>query len=185
MSEQQHSQWNLLPWRAEQRQQQRGNSVKFLVKSILFAVFLVLLAHVVFLLLLHIQDENNSVFSKKIKHLQSSAMPVQQAQQQIQVLQTQMTALQQLGTARDKPLKLLNAVSKMMPDGIYLTQLSLQNQHIEMLGSAETMDQVQQLLKNMQQNPLFLQPHLQSSNPVSNEAPYLYRFTIDAALGNQ
>jgi type IV pilus assembly protein PilN len=178
-------QWNLSPWREKQRRQQRGNNMKYLIKAVFFAVCLVALAHAVFLLLLHIQDEANSRASEKIKKLQSSAGPVQQVQQQIQQLQTQMGVLQQLSTTRDQSLVLLNAVSKVIPDGIYLTKLSLQSQHVEMLGSAETMDQVQQLLKNMQQNPLFLQPRLQESNPVSNEAPYLYRFTIETALGNQ
>lgn len=175
--------WNLLPWRAEEAQHVHRRGFMFLVKSILYSVLLYAIAHIALMGLLFFQEKYNQLLEKEFEKTAAQSTTTQSQKTQIKTMQAKILALQKLKQQQHPSLQLLNDLNHAMPDGVFLTQLSLQHNQIQLNGLAVTEDQANTLMKNLSAINNIAQPMLHNLQPDTSEPPYHFSFSVSATLG--
>jgi Tfp pilus assembly protein PilN len=170
--------WNLLPWRAQAQQATRQHFLVFLVKTIISAMVLIGIAHVVMLAGLYFLTHRNDAERRAIRTLQPHALTAQQLEQQIATLQGNVQFLQQFNSQRQPLVDLLTALSQVMTDGTFFTDVIYQNNMVTIKGRAETLDQVHQLVAKMQQQGTFQHLQLVGSASDTTILPYQIDFAV-------
>jgi Tfp pilus assembly protein PilN len=170
--------WNLLPWRAQAQQASRQHFLMFLLKTIISAIVLVGVAHLVMLSGLYFLTHRNDTVRQNIRTLQPHALTAQQLEQQTATLQGNVQFLHQLNSQRQPPVDLLAALPQVMTDGIFFTDVIYQSETVTIKGRAETLDQVHQLVTKMQQQGTFQHLQLIGSAPDTTIPPYQIDFSV-------
>ncbi|HEV2613514.1 MAG TPA: PilN domain-containing protein [Gammaproteobacteria bacterium] len=175
--------WNLYPWRAEEAQCVHRRGFIFLAKSMLYSILLYAIAHIALMGLLFSQEKYNQLLEKEFENTSAQSTTIQSQKTQIKTMQTEMLALQKLKQQQLPSLQLLNDLNHAMPDGVFLTQLSLQHNQIQLSGLAVTEDQTNMLMKNLSTINTLAQPTLHNLQPDTSEPPYHFSFSVSATLG--
>lgn len=175
--------WNLLPWRTEHAQLVHRRGFLLLAKSIIYSLLFCLVAHVALTGLIFSQQKYNQLLEKDFVNHWAATADIQSQKTQMKTMQSQMATLQKLKKQQLPSLQLLNSLNHAMPDGVFLTQLSLQNNQIQLAGLAVTQDQTDTLMQNLNTLQSFVSPTLNNLQADISVPPYHFSFTVSATLG--
>ena len=175
--------WNLLPWRAENAQFVHRHGILLLAKSIIYSILFCVAAYFALIALVFSQQKYNQLLEKNFEKTWVETATIQSQKTQIKTMQTEMLTLQKLKQQQLPSLQLLNALNHAMPDGVFLTQLSLHENNIQISGHSVTQEQIDPLMKNLKNIHTIVNPTLNNVQPDASEPPYHFSFTVSATQG--
>lgn len=152
---------NLLPHREAARKRRRE---AFFISLGVSAVVGGVIAGAVFLWYaaqISSQQGRNQVLQSEIKRLEGQIKDIATLQEEIAALKARQQAVEDLQSDRNMPVYLLNEMVRVLPDGVYITNLKQENQVISILGTAQSNERVSELLRNFSNgSQYFTKPEL-------------------------
>ena len=137
-------------------------------------------------------DAELAAAQQEVARLQSVLNEVQQAEQRQQQVQQRVTLIEQLQRGQNTPVQLLDHVSRSLPDMLWLTELSQQNDQVTIEGRSTTLISVSDFVGNLGTSPLLLKPvEIVSSQvetaqvagaPANAAAVEVINFTVQARI---
>ena len=95
------------------------------------------------------QEERNLVLATENKKLDSQIKDIATLQEEIAALRARQQAVEDLQADRNMPVHLLNEVSRLLPDGVYVNNIKQVNDTVFMNGVAQSNERVSELLRNL------------------------------------
>ncbi len=141
---------NLLPWREEQKEQQKREFVSFLGLGVVAASGLMLLVHMLIARQISFQNDTNLFLKNEIVKLDQQIAEIQALQKEKQQLLARMEIIQQLQTNRPQIVKLFDGIVRTVPEGLYLTNLARTGPNLVIDGKAESNTRVSTFMRNIE-----------------------------------
>lgn len=151
---------NLLPWREERKELLKKEFVTMLVFGIVVSCGLVLIMHMTVARQIAAQNDNNNYLKNEIKLLDDQIAQIQSLEKEKQQLLAKMEVIQQLQASRPEVVRLFDDIVRIIPPGLYLTNLSRTGNHILIDGKAESNTRVSTFMRNIEASGLFKTPDL-------------------------
>jgi type IV pilus assembly protein PilN len=151
---------NLLPWRAERKELLKKEFLTMLVFGIVVSCGLVLIMHMTVMRQIAGQNDNNTYLKNEIKQLDDQIAQIQSLEKEKQQLLAKMEVIQQLQASRPEVVRLFDAIVRIIPPGLFLTNLSRTGNHILLDGKAESNTRVSTFMRNIEASGLFKTPDL-------------------------
>jgi len=152
---------NLLPHREAARKRRRDVFNGSLAAS---AVLGGVIAGAIFLwyqAAISLQEGNNFILSNEISKLETQIKDIATLEQEITALRARQQAVEDLQSDRNLPVHLLTELVNQLPDGVYVTKMTQQDQLVTLNGTAQSNERVSELLRNLANNtPWFVKPEL-------------------------
>jgi len=152
---------NLLPHREAARKRRRDVFNGSLAAS---AVLGGVIAGAIFLwyqAAISLQEGNNFILSNEISKLETQIKDIATLEQEITALRARQQAVEDLQSDRNLPVHLLTELVNQLPDGVYVTKMTQQDQLVTLNGTAQSNERVSELLRNLSNNtPWFVKPEL-------------------------
>jgi type IV pilus assembly protein PilN len=95
------------------------------------------------------QQDRNRILASEIKKLDAQIKDIATLQEEIAALRARQQAVEDLQADRNMPVYLLNDVSRLLPDGVYLTAMKQTNDTVLLSGTAQSNERVSELLRNL------------------------------------
>lgn len=139
---------NLLPHREAARKRRREAFFVSLALSglaggiIAGAVFLWYAAQV------NAQQSRNVALQNEIKRLEGQIKDIATLQEEIAALRARQQAVEDLQSDRNLPVHMLNELTRLLPDGVYVHTLKQDGQVVTLIGVAQSNERVSELLRN-------------------------------------
>ena len=151
---------NLLPWREKMREAKKRHFVQLFATCLVTTLTITIAVHFVFTTQVKKQNRVNIMLQNEINQLDVKIVAVNNMKEQRDSLLSRMRVIQSLQQSRPLTVKLFDAVTRSLPDGVYLTQFSRQNVSLMMKGRAESNTRVSELMRALEQSPYFGFPQL-------------------------
>ncbi|MGD9591520.1 MAG: PilN domain-containing protein [Candidatus Berkiella sp.] len=151
---------NLLPWREEQKEQQKREFISFLGLGVVAATGLMLLVHMLIARQIAFQNESNTFLKNEITKLDQQIAQIQALKKEKQQLLARMEIIQQLQTNRPQIVRLFDGIIRTVPDGLYLTSLSRTGPNLVIDGKAESNTRVSTFMRNIESSNWLKNPVL-------------------------
>ncbi|MDB5954483.1 PilN domain-containing protein [Ramlibacter sp.] len=95
------------------------------------------------------QEDRNRMLTSEIKKLDSKIKDIASLQEEIAALRARQQAVEDLQADRNMPVHLLNELSRLLPDGVYVTSMKQTNDTVAINGVAQSNERVSELLRNL------------------------------------
>lgn len=151
---------NLLPWRAELRQQRQKEFVMLLGLVILAAAFIVYSIHGFYESSISEQNSRNSYLTAEIKQLDEKIKEIQELRKTRQQLVERMELIQALQGDRPIIVHVFDQLVRSVPDDLYFTHVDTKGNRITIKGVAKTNTRLSALMRNLGSSPWFDDPSL-------------------------
>jgi type IV pilus assembly protein PilN len=152
---------NLLPHREAARKKKRDQFYAVVVLAALAGVGISLLTYSSLQAAISGQMSNNAMLDGEIKSLDQKIKDIKGLQAQIEALQARQRAVEDVQSDRNQSVHMLAELVQQLPAGVLLTKLVQNEQTVLIGGSAQTNDQVSELLRNLGgRSPWFSRPEL-------------------------
>lgn len=140
---------NLLPWREERIEQQKQQFIFFISVCAGCAVLLLLTMHFFLSYKTNYQDNLNDHLRIEISGLDQKISSIATLQKEKESLLARMQVIQQLQRDRPKIVKLFDTITRTVPEGLYLTNLTRTGNYLLIEGKAESNTRVSKFMRNM------------------------------------
>ncbi len=140
---------NLLPWREEKIEQQKQQFIFFISVCAGCAVLVLLTMHFVLSYKINYQDNLNDHLRSEIVGLDQKVASIATLQKEKKSLLARMHVIQQLQRDRPKIVKLFDTITRTVPEGLYLTNLTRTGKYLLVEGKAESNTRVSKFMRNM------------------------------------
>jgi type IV pilus assembly protein PilN len=140
---------NLLPHREAARKKKRDQFYASMVLAALVGLVISLLSFSWFQAAIAGQRANNALLDGEIKTLDQKIKDIKGLQAQIEALQARQRAVEDVQSDRNQPVHMLAELVQQLPAGVLLSKLAQSEQTVLISGSAQTNDQVSELLRNL------------------------------------
>ncbi len=169
---------NLLPWRAELRQQQR---VEYLTVVGVCAVIAVLAfggIHLHFKNKISYQTSRNQFLQNQIALLDKKIEEIRDLERQKERLIARMRAIETLQTSRPLIVHLFDELVTTLPDGVYIKQISQKGSQITIRGIAQSNARVSSLMRNVERSEWVTNPILNVIQATTEDGQRIADFTL-------
>ena len=95
------------------------------------------------------QQQRNGVLATEITRLEGQIKDIASLQEEIASLRARQQAVEDLQADRNMPVHLLNELTRMLPDGVYLSGMKQTNDTVAISGVAQSNERVSELLRNL------------------------------------
>ena len=140
---------NLLPHREAARKRRRDVFYASLGASALAGVVIAGGIYLWFAAQISSQQNRNQILSQEIKRLEDQIKDIATLQAEIAALRARQQAVEDLQADRNMPVHLLNELSRLLPDGVYLTSMKQVNENVALAGVAQSNERVSELLRSL------------------------------------
>lgn len=151
---------NLLPWRAARKEEQKRLFGMASLASAGCSVGIVLLIHGWVSGMITWQSNQNSILKQEIQMFDQQLLEIEGLQQERDLLLARMNIIQQLQSNRPLSVKLFDTLVRIVPKGLYLTDLQRLDNQIVIEGRAESNTRVSKLMRNIEATEILKNPIL-------------------------
>ena len=95
------------------------------------------------------QQDRNRLLQSEITKLEAQIKDIATLQAEIAALRARQQAVEDLQADRNMPVHLLNEMVRLLPDGVYLTNMKQTNDTVAVAGIAQSNERVSELLRNL------------------------------------
>lgn len=106
------------------------------------------------------QQNRNMVLSNEIKRLDAQIKDIASLQEEIAALRARQNAVEDLQADRNMPVHLLNELVRLLPDGVYISNMKQNGTSVSLTGTAQSNERVAELLRNLSVGPWLTRPEL-------------------------
>ena len=174
------SNFNLLPWREQQREAKRHRFYIHINAAILSTVGMAVFTH--FLLQSHInaQKGRNHYLNQEIQQLNQKIQDMNALKAHRQDLLERIKTIEQLQAMRSASVHLFDEIANTLPNGIYLTHLLQSEAHIHLVGKTKSNTHVSEYMNRLNQSKWLSSSNLKgiSTKGDNKQAGYLRDFDL-------
>jgi len=152
---------NLLPWRDELRKQRRNQFYVALGGAAVAAALLLVLAYFAFDNVIDHQRDRNRLLQSEIKALDKRIEEILDLEDKKERLLARMRIIEQLQRSRPGIVHVFDELVKVLPDGVYLTEVKQTGRRLEIRGFAESNTRVSALMRNIDRSDWLADPDLE------------------------
>ncbi len=179
---------NLLPHREAARKKKREQFVAAVVLAALVGMGISLMAFSWYQAAIHNQRAINAMLDTEILNLDQQIKDIKGLESQIEALQARQRTVEDVQADRNQSVHLLTELAQQLPPGILLTKVSQTDQLVLINGTAQSNEQVSDLLRNLASGSTwFSKPELLESVAATMALPTreqraLFNFSLRAVL---
>ncbi|WP_077340049.1 PilN domain-containing protein [Pseudocolwellia agarivorans] len=169
---------NLLPWReeAEKAKQREFFSILALVAIVAFA--LVFAISQFYQAKIDGQNTRNQYLKNEIQILDIRIAEIKTLDEKKKELEQRMSVVEQLQRSRNVGTQVLNEIAKVVPNGIYLTELKKQDNTLELVGKSESNNHLANMIREIERSDLFVDAVLESITSTDAKSKLLSDFKM-------
>jgi len=146
------SNFNLLPWREQQREIKRRRFYIHISLAFISAISLVLLAYFSLQQKIQYQNSRNYYLKDEIQQLDKKIQAMTLLQTERQGLIERINTIEQLQAMRPASVHLFDEIANTLPNGIYLTHLLQSDAHIHLVGKTKSNTHVSDYMNRLNQS---------------------------------
>jgi type IV pilus assembly protein PilN len=164
---------NLVPWRAQARDQRKRAFLTCLAVSMLSILSLLILFHYLLSRKLADQQAINISYQQEITKLNKQLVIVGQLKQQRQAIITRISIIDKLQAKRAQTVTIFNDMVKALPHGIYLIRMKRIKNVITLTGKAESNIRISMFMRHLATMPWLAQTRLSQiqTDPITGAYP--------------
>lgn len=152
---------NLLPWREQQRQASQQRFLISMGSIIGVSLFVMYLAGSFYDSLRTGQEIKNAYLQKETRLLDVRIREINSLNQQKESLQRRIRLIEELQGNRNLGTQIIDEVARIVPSGVYLTNLERQGNMIKVIGRSESNNRLSQMLRQVESSYLLEKPTIQ------------------------
>lgn len=181
-------QLNLLPHREIARKKKREQYIASVLLAALMGGGISVLAASWFKSAINDQNAINRTLTAEILTLDKQIKDIKGLESQIGALQARQRTVEDVQSDRNQSVHLLSELSQQLPPGVLLTRLTQSDQQVQISGTAQSNEQVSELLRNLAgASTWFTKPELVESAATvlqlsNKEQRPMFNFSIRAVL---
>jgi type IV pilus assembly protein PilN len=151
---------NLLPWRELRREREKKQFTTYLFVGMISAAIVVFLINSYAKQLIDNQTYSNNQLQEEIDQLKKQISEIAELKKLRQALIARMTIVQNLQATRSLTVRLFDELVKILPDGVFLTNVERVSNKVTLLGYSESNSNISQLMRNIETNRWIQNPEL-------------------------
>lgn len=151
---------NLLPWREEQRQEQKKQFVMMTMLTCILAAAIVGLIHIQMASKIDYQMSRNKFVSDEIIKVNDEIKEISELQKVRRSLIERMEVIQDLQGSRPSIVHLFTEIVSTVPNGVYLKSLTQVGSNLLVNGEAESNARVSTYMRNLSKSEWLKEPNL-------------------------
>jgi len=144
--------FNLLPWREQQREAKRRRFYIHITIAMLSTISIVLFAHFSLQYKITYQKSRNHYLKTEIRQLNQKIQEMKVLKANRQDLLERIKTIAQLQTLRPASVHLFDEIANTLPNGIYLTHLLQSDAHIHLVGKTKSNTHVSEYMNRLNQS---------------------------------
>lgn len=152
---------NLLPWREVARKERQKNYVMTLALVALSSFIVLFGINQVYNARLDGQTKRNQYLEGEIRVLDQRIAEIRNLTETKRSLQQRMTLIEQLQGSRNLGTQIMTEIARVVPNGVYLTQLEKKGSNLLLVGKSESNNRLSNMLRDAEQSELLAEPHLE------------------------
>jgi type IV pilus assembly protein PilN len=154
------TQINLLPWRAELRQEQKKQFAVMAVMTCVLAAAIVGLIHFQMQAKINYQMSRNRFVTDEINKVNEEIKEISELQKVRRSLIERMEVIQDLQGSRPSIVHLFTDIVSTVPNGVYLESMIQTGSNLELNGQAESNSRVSTYMRNLSASEWLKEPNL-------------------------
>lgn len=151
---------NLLPWREERRKEQQKQFLSVLILSVILMGLIIAAIHLQMAQAIGSQNSRNDFLNKEIATVEEQIKEINNLARERKRLQDRIDIIQQLQRNRPEIVHLFDEITKVLPDGVYLTKLAQKGRALEIEGVAQSNARVSAFMRNLDSSAWLADPTL-------------------------
>jgi type IV pilus assembly protein PilN len=171
---------NLLPWRAELRQQRKKEFLVALAGSLVVAFGVVYTSKLTVQGWTSSQQGRNQMLREEITKIDQQIKEIEGLQTQRERLLARMQVITQLQRSRPEIVHLFDELVTAMPEGVNLVEVVQTGDRIEMRGVAQSSTRVSALMRNIDNSDWLRSPYLDIVESVTSGVDRNSQFKLNA-----
>lgn len=177
---------NLLPHREAARKRRREMFYAALGASAMGGVLIAGAIWLWFSAQIASQQNRNLVLTNEINKLESQIKDIASLQEEIAALRARQQAVEDLQADRNMPVYLLTELARLLPDGVFITNMKQAGGAVTLIGTAQSNERVSELLRNLSVGPWLTRPELAEivagNTPVGKDNRRVANFRLNVRL---
>ena len=169
---------NLLPWREQQRKLRRREFIVAAGAAVLASILFMGAGKLVYSGWIDSQNAKNNLLKKEIVKLDAQIADIQDLENRKQRLVARMEIIEKLQRSRPEIVRLFDEIVKIVPEGVYLTQVKQTNRKLEIHGIAQSSTRVSTFMRNIDASTWLDNPVLQVVETAANSPTGGSSFTL-------
>jgi len=169
---------NLLPWREEAEKVKQREFFTILAAAALIAFAIVFIVSQFFQAQIDGQNARNQFLQNEIKLLDIRIGEIKTLNAKKKALQERTNVVEQLQRSRNVGTQVLDELAKIVPNGIYLTQLKKQNNIIRLNGKSESNNHLANMIRAIERSDLLTEATLESITSNDEQSKLLSDFKM-------
>ncbi|MGJ8692100.1 MAG: PilN domain-containing protein [Thalassotalea sp.] len=169
---------NLLPWREEAQKAKQKEFFMILGGVALSALAITLLIGQFYQMRLDGQNSKNQFLKNEIQLLQIKINEIKGLNEKKSELESRISVVQQLQRSRNVGTQVLDEITKMVPNGIYLTSLDKQGNMLELVGKSESNNHLANMIREIERSTLLADAQLSSISSKETKSRLLSDFIM-------
>jgi type IV pilus assembly protein PilN len=171
---------NLLPWRAELRQQRKKEFFVALLGTAVVGMGLVYVTKLTVEGWVSNQLNRNTILQNEIAELDKQIEEIKGLENQRERLIARMKVISELQRARPDVVHLFDEIAKAVPEGVHLTEIKQTGTRIELQGMAQSSTRVSTLMRNIDASGFLTDPGLDVVQTVGGGPEHQSQFKLFA-----
>lgn len=152
---------NLLPWRDAQRKERQKQFLSILTATALVSFLLVFMVNMLYSARIEGQTQRNRYLENEIKVLDQRIAEIKTLNELKKSLQQRMSLISQLQGSRNLGTQIMDEIARIVPAGVYLTQLDKKGTSLLLIGKSESNNRLSNMLREAEESELLSAPYLE------------------------
>ena len=152
---------NLLPWREVERDRLRKEFILALLAALLIGVLGALVVRWQYGIMVAQQKARNQYLADQLKQLDGQITEINDLEQQKTALYSRIKVIEQLQQSRPEVVHIFDQLVRLLPEGVYLTEVTQTDRRIQIKGIAESSSRVSTFMRNIDASEWLKDPSLE------------------------
>lgn len=171
---------NLLPWREQQRKERKLAFLVGLGATTVAAALAIGAAYIGYRSMIDSQHKRNDLLKAEISVLDRQIEEIRNLEAQKQHFIARMQVIEKLQRSRPEIVHVFDTVTRMLPDGIFLTDMTQTGKRFKFHGIAQSHTRVSSLMRNIEASEWLSKPELEVIERKKDNANVGSDFTLYA-----
>jgi type IV pilus assembly protein PilN len=171
---------NLLPWRAELRQQRKKEFLVALLAAAIAGVVIVYASKLTMQGWITGQLNRNTILKNEIAQLDKQIEEIKGLENQRERLVARMKVIGELQRSRPEVVHLFDEIVKTLPEGVHLTEVKQTGNRIEFQGQAQSSTRVSTMMRNIDASEFLSDPTLDGIQTATSGQDHVSQFKLFA-----
>lgn len=173
---------NLLPWREELRQTKKRQFIRILIISLISVIILFSALNIGVDYFVRYQKQQSMALKQRLSQLDAQFKNIQSLQKQIQQLTSRLQQLDKLHLQSIQRAQMFEALTRIIPDNLLLTELQCVNGEFIANGLADSNAEITLFIHRLLSVKGIQHPMLSEMNATTENGLYRYAFAVKAGI---